>query len=129
MRMKTFRDLLVWQKSMELVVGIYRTTADFPRDEEFGLKSQMRRAAVSIPSNIAEGQSRYHEKEFMQFLHIALGSLSELETQIELSTRVNLLDPVNSTETLDACREIGKMLHGLCNTLKTKRTGPFPTDR
>jgi four helix bundle protein len=129
MRMKTFRDLIVWQKSMELVVGIYQTTADFPRNEEFGLKSQMRRAAVSIPSNIAEGQSKNHEKEFVQFLHVAMGSLSELETQIELSAQLNLLDPTNFQVTLDKCREIGKMLHGLCNTLKARKTGPSPTDR
>jgi four helix bundle protein len=129
MRMKTFRDLIIWQKSMELVVKIYQTTADFPRNEEFGLKSQMRRAVVSIPSNIAEGQSRNHEKEFVQFLHVALGSLSELETQIELSERLNLLALPKAQKTLDTCSEIGKMLHGLCNALKAKKDGPSSTDR
>ena len=81
-KLKSYKDLLVWQKSMTLVKDIYRLTRSFPQDERFGLVSQLRRAAVSVPSNIAEGQSRHTSGEFVQFLSHAEGSLSELETQI-----------------------------------------------
>jgi four helix bundle protein len=114
---KSYRDLLVWQKSMNLVEETYRLSTKFPKNEEFGLKVQMRRAAVSVPSNIAEGQARNHPKEFLQFLHIAMGSLSELETQIELSIRLKLLSSGEVETCSPLCQEIGKMLHGLVNSL------------
>jgi four helix bundle protein len=86
--MRSYKDLLVWQKSMGLAEYTYHLTSSLPKGEEFGLKSQMRRAAVSIPSNIAEGKSRSHYREFLQFLYVAMGSLAELETQFELAKRL-----------------------------------------
>jgi len=86
---RSFRDLDVWRLGLELVEVIYRCTATFPKSETFGLAAQMRRAAVSIPSNIAEGQARKSTKEFLQFISIALGSLAELDTQLELTVRLN----------------------------------------
>lgn len=87
--MQTYKDLVVWQKSIELVVEIYRITALFPVEERFGLVSQMRRAAVSIPSNIAEGYARRNKKENAHFVNIAFGSATELETQIIIAKRLN----------------------------------------
>jgi four helix bundle protein len=115
---KSYRDLLVWRKAMNVAVEAYRITADFPKNEEFGLKSQMRRAALSIPSNIAEGQARNHAKEFVRFIHVALGSLSELETQVDLSVRLEILHASEGDCFLERCREIGKMLHGLAKSVQ-----------
>ena len=88
-KIKSHKDLKVWQESMTLVVQIYKISEDFPKHEVYGLTSQIRRAAVSIPSNIAEGAGRKGENEFTRFLYIALGSLSEVETQLEISQRLN----------------------------------------
>jgi four helix bundle protein len=85
---KTFRDLAIWQKGISLVKEIYRKTGSFPKDEQYGLVTQMRRAAVSIPSNIAEGYRRRHSKEFQQFLNVALGSLGEIETQLVIANEL-----------------------------------------
>jgi four helix bundle protein len=93
---KSFRDLIVWQKSLDLAVQVYHATAKFPREELFGLTSQMRRAGVSTPSNTAEGQARNSTGEFRHFLGIALGSLAELETQVELSMRLQFLSKAQS---------------------------------
>jgi four helix bundle protein len=117
---KSYRDLLVWQKAMNLVEEAYRFTEDFPRNEEFGLKSQMRRAAVSVPTNIAEGQGRRHPKVFREFVNIAQGSLSELETQIELALRLHFLSPPQCESLGVQCQEVGKMLHGLNHTLSLR---------
>lgn len=89
--MKTHKDLQVWQRSVDLVEKIYKITGEFPKEEVFGLSSQTRRSAVSIPSNIAEGGARKSNKEFLQFLYIALGSLSELETQCLIAQRLKFL--------------------------------------
>jgi four helix bundle protein len=86
MKIRNFRDLDVWKIGKEIVLDIYRATAAFPRVEVYGLASQMRRASVSIPSNVAEGFNRFHNKEYRQFLFIALGSCAELETQVEISS-------------------------------------------
>ena len=86
------RKLIVWQKSMEFVREIYRVSASFPKSEEYGLSSQMRRAAVSIPSNMAEGAARKGKKEFIQFINIAQGSISELDTQLELAYMLDYID-------------------------------------
>ncbi len=88
---KSFKDLMIWQKSVLLAEQVYKKTECFPKSELYGLVSQMRRAAVSIPSNIAEGYRRRHSKEFQQFLNIALGSIGELETQVVLATRFHYL--------------------------------------
>ena len=91
MRSTDYKDLIVWQKAIDLATWIYSLTSRFPKEELYGIVSQMRRAAVSIPSNIAEGQSRQHKSEFIQFLSIAKGSLSELETQLIISGRLKYI--------------------------------------
>ncbi len=91
MTLKSYRDLEVWQKSMDLVVVCYQITKEFPKNEIYGLSSQLQRAAVSIPSNIAEGRHRQHSKEFLQHLSIAYGSLAELETHIQIAERLHYI--------------------------------------
>ena len=91
---KSHKDLKVWQESMDFVILIYKVSEDFPKHEIYGLSSQIRRAAVSIPSNIAEGAGRKGENEFKQFLYIALGSLSEVETQLEISLRLGYINDI-----------------------------------
>lgn len=91
-KIKSFRDLNIWKLSMELVENIYGITETFPAKETYGLSSQMRRCAVSIPSNIAEGFTRRHEKEYKQFIYIALGSCAELETQLEIALRLEYIN-------------------------------------
>ncbi len=114
---KSFRELIVWQKSMDLAVGIYRATEKYPKSELFGLGLQMRRAAVSIPSNIAEGQSRNSRNEFRHFLGIARGSLAELETQVELSGKLGFLKKELQGIFMGLIEEISKMLSGLKRSL------------
>jgi len=115
-----YRDLIVWQQAMDVAVETYRLTRAFPKDEMFGLTSQMRRAAVSIASNIAEGEGRKSKNEFSHFLGIALGSKSELETQIVLSERVNLLKSSETESIKKSLDDIGKMLTALRRKLGTK---------
>ena len=107
---KHFQDLIVWQKSMELVDEIYHLTRLLPRDEIYSLSNQMRRAAISVPSNIAEGHGRQTDKEFKQFLSIGRGSLYELETQIYICIRQNYFPEEQANTALNLCRETGKML-------------------
>jgi len=118
--LKSFRELIVWKKSLDLAERIYRATERFPKREIFGLALQMRRAAVSIPSNIAEGQSRNSRNEFRHFLGIARGSLAELETQIELSARLEMLKSEDTAIFMNLIEEIGKMLSGLKRSLSPK---------
>lgn len=108
-----YRDLVVWQQAMDFAVETYRLTSSFPKEEMFGLTSQMRRAAVSIASNIAEGEGRKSKNEFSHFLGIALGSKSELETQLILSERVNLLKTTDTEPIKKSLDDIGKMLTAL----------------
>jgi len=117
---KSFRELTVWQKSFQLVVLIYKTTNNFPSSELYGLTSQIRRAAVSIPSNIAEGQSRGHILEYIQFLMIAKGSAAELETQLLLAKELNYIKEIDFKQALDILVEVEKMLERLIYVLKTK---------
>jgi len=91
-KIKSFKDLRIWQKGIEIVEDSYRLTKIFPKEEAYGLTSQIRRASVSIPSNIAEGFKRYHNKEYKQFLFIALGSLAELETQLIIAKKLNFIN-------------------------------------
>ena len=114
--MKHYEDLLVWQKAMDLVVEVYELTRGFPTDERFGLCSQMRRAAVSIPSNIAEGQGRRTAGEFLNLLSNAKGSLNELETQLKLSQRLDYCE--TPTPLLDRVSEVGRLLNGLSRSLE-----------
>ena len=108
-----YRDLVVWQQAIDVAVETYRLTSSFPKEEMFGLTSQMRRAAVSIASNIAEGEGRKSKNEFSHFLGIALGSKSELETQLILSERVNLLKTTDTEPIKKSFDDIGKMLTAL----------------
>jgi len=116
---QTFRELTVWQRAMQLTVSVYRLSQDFPRAEQFGLTSQLRRAAVSIPSNIAEGQGRTSKGEFRQFLGIARGSNCEVQTQLELARVLNFEQPEMICEAEVLSEEVRKMLFGLLESLKT----------
>ena len=115
--MKTHKDLFVWQKPMDMVEAIYELTRNIPQSELYGLTNQIRRCAVSIPSNIAEGAARNSHKEFVQFLYIALGSIAELETQLIIAKRLRFVDVIPCDE-LD---EIKKMLVGLIKNVKARR--------
>lgn len=119
--MHQFEKLKIWQKSMDLVVDVYEATQVFPSEEKFGLISQMRRSAVSIPSNIAEGSGRNSDTQFSYFLGVASGSTSELITQTFLSERLNLLETPVMRKIVDQCIDISKMNNGLQKTLKTKQ--------
>ena len=118
MRVQSFRDLIVWQRAIELSLAIYALTKSFPKDELFGLTSQLRRAGVSIPSNIAEGQSRATTGEFKQFLAIARGSNAEVQTQLVLVRHLGFApeEPVQRCEALSL--EVARLLNGLLAKLK-----------
>ncbi len=119
--MKTHRDLDVWKKSVSLVTLIYEKTKGFPKEEIYGLTNQIRRAAVSVPSNIAEGSARQGNKEFVQFLYISLGSLTELETQLIIAKNLLFLSEENFESLMSKQKEIGKMLIGLIRYIKKNR--------
>jgi len=120
-RGKGFRDLRVWQCGMELVEEVYRPTRCFPKEELYGLTSQLRRAAVSIPSNIAEGQTRKHVKEFLQFLSTAQGSLAEVQTQIELAGRLKYLSAEQIEPALALADSLAKQLYALQSSLADRK--------
>jgi four helix bundle protein len=115
---KSYRELLVWQKAMVLVRDVYAATKLFPKEEMYGLASQLRRASVSIPSNIAEGQARYSAKEFHHFLSTARGSLTEAETQILIAEDLGYLSRQLAQELLKKTAEIGRMLNGLISSIR-----------
>lgn len=119
MTVRHFTDLIVWQKAMDLVARIYDDTEAFPKKEMFGLTNQVRRAAVSIPSNIAEGQGRKTRGEFLQFLGIARGSLQEVETQVRLAVRLNYLTAERGAAIIEAITEVSRILNGLVSSLTT----------
>lgn len=114
----SYKDLLVWQKAVNLVSEIYELTEKFPKSEIYGLASQIQRAAVAIPSNIAEGQRRNHKKEFLQFLYVGYGSGAELETQLEICKRLPKLKDLDYTGIESNLEIIMKMLNSLIRTLK-----------
>ena len=114
-KQKSYEDLIVWQKAMDVVVGVYRLTDSFPKTEVYGLSSQMRRAAVSIPSNIAEGSRRRGAKESRQFLLIAYGSGSELETQLKLAQRLSFGQEQEISKALVLLGEVMRMLNVMTN--------------
>jgi four helix bundle protein len=114
----SYRDLIAWQKGMQLVLHIYETTRSFPRDELYGLTNQLRRAAVSVPSNIAEGQARFSSKEFCHFLSHARGSLVEIETQVMIAHSLRYIPEKNSQELLKQAAELGRILNGLIGSLR-----------
>jgi four helix bundle protein len=117
---QSYRDLIAWQKGMELVVTIYSATQGFPKEERYGLSSQLRRAAVSVPSNIAEGQARYSQREFLRFLSNARGSLAELETQVMMAERLRYLQMTLATPILDAAAELNRILNGLVAAIELR---------
>ena len=117
--MKSYKELIVWQKSVTLVLSVYKLTEEFPDAEKFGLISQMRRCAVSIPSNIAEGWGRASDKEKKQFVRIAYGSASELETQLLISYKLGFVEKKKCDEADTELTEVLKMLNGLINKLTT----------
>lgn len=119
-KVKTHKDLDVWKNPIELVKDIYELTKVYPQSELYGLSSQMRRAAVSVPSNIAEGAARHSTKEFIQFLYVTQGSLSEVETQIIVSKSLQYIDHGNSVVILEKMNGIGAQLAGLIRSLRQK---------
>jgi four helix bundle protein len=114
---KNYRDLIAWQKAMDLVEEVYRATKQFPREEIYGLTSQVRRAVVSVPSNIAEGQGRSSAKEFQHFLSIAHGSLREVETQLMIAHRLEYLTEETLRRLMELAGQIGRLTQGLFNSL------------
>ena len=118
MTINSYRDLKVWQGAMELAVACYELTKDFPREEAYGLTSQIRRAAVSVAANIAEGHGRENTGSFIQFLRIAQGSLKELETHIILASRVAISSVKSAEAILEQASFVGKMLRGLIRSLQ-----------
>lgn len=118
-RTRHYRDLLVWQKAMALAKAIYHETEGLPKAELFGLQAQMRRSAVSIPSNIAEGHGRLNDGHFRQFLAIARGSLFELQTQLELACDMKFLDEKRVKQLMEHSEEIARMINGLLSALKS----------
>jgi four helix bundle protein len=122
MAIQSYRDLEVWQLGMDLAEQIYSITKEFPSSEMYGLTSQLRRCSVSIPSNIAEGRGRRGTKEFVNFLDIAYGSLCELQTQLELALRLNLVAKATHDRAQDQANQLGRMLNGLINSLNRRRS-------
>jgi four helix bundle protein len=121
---QSYRDLIAWQKSMLLAREIYRSTNAFPRLETYGLVAQLRRAAISIPSKIAEGHERLSTGDYRQFLGHALGSLMEIETQILLSENLGYMEKIKSDDLLQRTAEVAKILHGLLRSLRIRMTEP-----
>jgi four helix bundle protein len=118
--LESYRELKVWQKAIDLVVACYNLTKSFPKDEIYGLTSQLRRAAVSVPANIAEGYGRGSRKEYLQFLTVAQGSLKEVETHIIIAQRLGYVVQLRADSVLTLTEEVGKMLGGLIRTLRAK---------
>lgn len=125
MAINSYKELIMWKKAMELVMGVYRVTRKYPKEELFGLVSQSRRAAISIPSNIAEGWTRQHSPEYQQFLSISLGSAAELETQVIAAHNLGFIDKNDFTLLVDAITEEMKMLNAAIRTLKQRRAAPL----
>jgi len=122
---KSYRDLEVWQKAMDLVVICYQMTKKFPKNEIYGLASQLQRAAVSVPANIAEGRQRQYSKKFLHHLSIAYASLAEVETHVQIAGRLNYIDEELIDNLLNKTAEIGRMLNGLRRSIR-KKTDPWP---
>ncbi|MCC6123370.1 MAG: four helix bundle protein [Pirellulales bacterium] len=120
MAVKDYRELIVWQKAMDLVEQVYHHTGRFPKEEVYGLSSQLRRAAVSIPSNIAEGNARTTTRDFLHFLSIAYGSIKEVETQILIAERLGYDMQKLTPKLLESTNEVARLISGLSNSLKRK---------
>src|SRR5262245_20168224 len=122
MASRNYQDLIAWQKAMDLVMATYKATARFPREEIYGLTAQVRRAVVSVPSNIAEGEGRRTRKEFLRFLSIAHGSLREVETQILVAERLGYIESEYRSDLIRAASEVGRLITGLYNKLQDRPT-------
>ena len=120
MQIRSYKDLLVWQRGMDLTTRVYQLSSELPQDERFGLISQMRRAAVSVPANIAEGHQRSSTKDYLRFLLIASGSLAEVETLVELASRLYEVKKSSIEELVGQADELGKMLRSLQQKLEDK---------
>jgi len=118
--MKTYTELFVWQKAMELVTSVYRETRNFPKEEIYGLTSQIRRSAVSIPSNIAEGFGRKSQQDFIRFLKISMGSLFELQTQLRIAKNLEYIGEVKFNAVFEDTREIERMLSAFIQSITDK---------
>lgn len=116
-KVSSFKDLKIWQKAITLTEQVYKSTKAFPEDEKYGLSMQLRRASVSIASNISEGFGRYYTKDYQRFLFIAVGSCNEVYTQITIASRLNYLNDLTSDQLLKNCDEISKMIRGLIKKL------------
>jgi four helix bundle protein len=116
---QSYRDLIAWQKAMQLVTDTYKFSENFPNTETFGLRSQLRWAIVSVPSNIAEGQGRDSQKEFCHHISVAYGSLMEAETQIQIASNLSYVENVDAARLLAQCDEVGRVLNGLLRSLRT----------
>lgn len=126
---ESYRDLKVWQLGMDIAVDVYRLTQDYPRDEQFGLTSQTRRAASSVPANIAEGYGRNSKASYVNFLRIAQGSLKELETHVLLAERVGMARSEGTTDILGRCNRLGKMLGSLITKVAASNRLPNAQSR
>lgn len=126
MEVFSYRDLSVWQVAMQLTESVYTVTRSFPQRELYALANQLQRAAVSIPSNIAEGHARNTTRDYLRFVSIAMGSLAEVETQIELAARLNYLGIEQRDALFTTTDELGRMLQGLRKSLQSK-LAPFPS--
>ncbi len=118
---RNYRDLIVWKKAFDLALTVYEETACFPREEKYGITAQLRKACVSIPSNIAEGEGRKSSSEFRRYLFIALGSLKEAETQILICESLGYLRPTKAAIFMELTAEIGRLLNGLSKSLVDSR--------
>lgn len=125
---ESYRDLRVWQRAMELVFGVYDVTRSFPKDELYGLVSQMRRAAVSVPSNIAEGKGRLTDRDRAHFYSQARGSLLELETQILIAQRLEYMFEARAKSLIETAAELGRMLNGLIERIRPTRAKRFTAE-
>jgi four helix bundle protein len=127
MAVKEYKDLIAWQKAIALVTEIYRASNSFPRDEVYGLTSQLRRAAVSVPSNIAEGQGRATTGEFIQFLCHARGSLFEVETQVIVANNLDYFSDAQLEALIEKVSELGRVLNGLITSLQQRKDSRLAT--
>jgi len=119
---RNHRDLVVWQRAMDLVAEVYRLTDRFPREERYGLVQQVKRAVVSIPSNIAEGHGRDHLGDYLRYLSVAKGSLMEVETQFTIAVRLRYLEQADVTKLFERTVQVGQLLAGLVRALKAHRS-------
>ena len=117
---QSYKDLLAWQKAIDLVEEVYRATRGWPQDELFGLTNQVRRAVVSIPSNVAEGQGRHNHKEFLRYVQISNSSLNEVETQLLIAKRLEYIDEEAYRTLTSQADDVGRLLHGLMRSLRSR---------